>query len=120
MIRKVTILCCAMLLVAGAAAQGLLERGQEAERKGLVDLAEGYYRQAADSSSDARRCLGLLLERKGHFSDAMHCLATADSTAVTMAHLSVCQAECGKWADAKRSAEKAVELAGLRLCGQTT
>lgn len=93
-----------------AAAQGVLEKGLNADRQGLVDLAEGYYRQAVDTNATARLRLGLLLERTEHFAEAAHWLAAADTTALGMTHLAVCHSEQRHWADAKRAAEKAVEL----------
>lgn len=111
MFRKTLILGYFLLLTLGVAAQGSLEKGLNAVSKGLDDLAESYFREAVDTSAQARLQLGLLLEHKEHFSEAAQWLVRADSSATAMAHLAACQAELREWADAKRSAEKAIELA---------
>ncbi|MBQ9417939.1 MAG: tetratricopeptide repeat protein [Bacteroidales bacterium] len=92
-------------------AQGLVEKGIKAEAKGLLETAEGYYRQAADSNVEARARLGMLLEQAEHYGEAAQWLARADSSASVMAHLAACHAELRHWADARTAAEKAVELA---------
>ena len=111
MVKKIIMVLAAATLYMGAVAQGALGKGLNAEAKGLGDLAEGYYRTATDTSSEARLRLGLLLERKYHYSEAAHWLAQADTTAESMAHLALCQGETKLWDDAKRSAEKSIELA---------
>lgn len=95
----------------GAAAQGLVDKGLNAEAKGLDDLAEGYYRQATDTSLTARLRLGMLLERREHYNEAAQWLVQADSSSTAMAHLAAVRAELRLWPDAKQAAEKAVELA---------
>ena len=92
-------------------AQGSLEKGLNAVGKGLDDLAESYFREAVDTNAQACLQLGLLLERKEHFSEAARWLAKADSGATAMTYLAACQAEQREWESAKRSAEKAIELA---------
>ena len=69
-----------------AVGQGSLEKGLNADRKGLDDLAESYYRQAVDTSAAARLHLGLLLERQEHFDEAARWLAKADSSAEAITH----------------------------------
>ena len=76
-----------MALTLGAAAQGLVGKGLNAETKGLDDLAEGYFRQATDTSATARLRLGMLLERREHYSEAARWLSAADTSATAMAHL---------------------------------
>lgn len=111
MIRKTLILVSFLLPALYATAQGILEKGLNAVGKGLDDLAEGYFREAVDTSAQARLQLGLLLERHEHFSEAASWLTRADSSAEAMTHLAACQAEQHEWEAAKRSAEKAIELA---------
>lgn len=111
MMKGMCILGCMVLLFFGAAAQGSLGKGLNADRQGLNDLAESYYRQAVDTNAQARLHLGLLLERKEHFAEAARWLAKADSNAVAMTHLAACQAELRDWTAARLSAEKAIELA---------
>ena len=111
MFRKTLILCCTLLPTFFALAQGSLEKGINAASKGLDDLAENYFREAVDTNAQARLQLGMLLERKEHFGEASQWLVNADSSATAMTHLAACQAEQREWEDAKRSAEKAIELA---------
>ena len=110
--KKRTILFAAAFLLSFAAVgQGALERGVGAEGKGLDDLAESYYRQAADTNREAALRLGMLLERRERYLEAGSWLARGDSGAVAMAHIARCHTELGRWSDAKQAAEKAVELA---------
>ena len=99
------------MLSFAAVGQGALERGVGAEGKGLDDLAESYYRQAADTNREAALRLGMLLERRERYLEAGSWLARGDSGAVAMAHIARCHTELGRWSDAKQAAEKAVELA---------
>jgi tetratricopeptide (TPR) repeat protein len=102
----------AMLLPASLVhGQGLLDKGVAAEQKGLTELAEGYYRQAADTSAGARLRLGLLLEEQERYGEAARWLAGADSSALALCHLALCQTELRQWAAARQSAEKSIELA---------
>lgn len=109
--KRSAILIAALLLTSLATAQGLVERGLRAEAKGLTETAEGYYRQAADTSAAARVRLGLLLEQAEHYAEAARWLIEGDSSAATMAHLAACHAELRQWPSARTAAEKAVELA---------
>ena len=109
--RIVLTLLAVVLLPFAVAGQDALERGIAAEGKGLDDLAENYYRQVADSNRGAALRLGLLLERRELYGEAARWLTRADSGAAAMAELARCQTELQQWADAKRSAEKALELA---------
>ena len=111
MIRQLAILCSFLSLTLAVSAQGDLTKGLAAEEKGLYDLAESYYRKAVDTSAQARLHLGMLLEKQEHFSEAAQWLVKADSSALAMTHLAVCQAEGRDWEAAKRSAEKAIEQA---------
>ena len=75
MMKKLSTAFIALTLCLGATAQGLLDKGISAEAKGLDDLAEGYYREAADTSIAARLRLGLLLERHEHYREAISWLS---------------------------------------------
>ena len=109
--KKTAILTMLLGLAVAAAGQGMLDKGLAAEAKGLGDLAEGYYREAADTSATARLRLGMLLQRREHYADAREWLIKADSSAVAMAHLAECHVETKDWAAAKLAAEKAIETA---------
>ena len=111
MLRRLLILTTALLLTLGVQAQGSLERGINADSKGLNDLAVGYYHEAVDTNVQARLRLGLLLQRMEHFSEAAQWLAKADSSALAMTYLAECQCELLNWPAAKQAAEKAIELA---------
>ena len=104
-----TLLVCLLTLAPLMSAQSLVDRGKNAERQGLYDLAEKYYRQSVDSSHEARVLLGILLERKEHFSEASHWLASGDSGALALTHLAICQAELYRWAEARHTAQCAIE-----------
>lgn len=112
MIKRLTILACLLGFFLLASAQGSLEKGMNADGKGLDELAEKYYREAVDTNSQARLRLGLLLERKEHFREAAKWLSKSDSSALAMTHLAICHAEQYRWQDARRAAEKAIEVAG--------
>ena len=98
------------LLSLSTQGQGLLQRGNNARDKGLDGLAEGYYRQAVDTSAEARMQLGLLLQRLERYAEAAQWLAQADTTAASMTALAECQIENANFTDARTSAEKAIEL----------
>ena len=102
MTKKALILGSFLLLMFCATAQGSLGKGLNAVDKGLDDLAEGYFREAVDTNSQARLQLGLLLERREHFSEAAQWLVRSDSSATAMTHLAACQAEQREWDAAKR------------------
>ena len=78
MTKKALIATAALMLLAAApaAAQGLLAKGSGAEQKGLTDLAEDYYRQAADTSATARLRMGILQEEE--LLKACYACTTAD------------------------------------------
>ena len=99
--RKLLITICISLLALGATAQGSLEKGLNADSKGLNDLAIGYYREAVDTNAQARLHLGILLQRMEHFAEAASWLAKADSSASAMSHLAECLGEMRDWAGAK-------------------
>ena len=110
--KRIAILLMILGVAYGAMGQGMLDKGLAAEAKNLGDLAESYYRKATDTSAAARLRLGILLMKKEHYTEARQWLMQADSGAVAMAHLAECHAELKDWAEAKRSAEKAIEAAG--------
>ena len=109
--KRLTAILCLLFLTLSVIAQGSLAKGLNAEQKGLGDLAEQYYREAADTNAMARLRLGLLLEGHERYTDAARWLVQADSSALAMAHLAACRAETHQWAAAKQAAEKAIELA---------
>ncbi len=109
--KRLTVILCLLFQTICAAAQGSLAKGLNAEQKGLGDLAERYYREAADTNAIARLHLGLLLEGRERYADAGRWLEQADSSATAMAHLAACRAELRQWTAAKQAAEKAIELA---------
>lgn len=111
MTHKLLILGFSLSIALGATAQGSLEKGINADSKGLNDLAVGYYREAVDTSAQARLRLGLLLQRMEHFNEAVRWLANADSSTTAMTHLAECYCELRDWDAAKKAAEKALELA---------
>jgi tetratricopeptide (TPR) repeat protein len=110
MMRRLLLTACITMLTLGATAQGSLEKGLNADSKGLNDLAVGYYREAVDTNAQARLHLGLLLQRMEHFAEAAHWLGKADSSATAMCHLAECLCEQRDWEGAKKAAEKAIEL----------
>ncbi len=91
-----TILAVALTL-ATASAQSSLEKGLNAEQKGLTDLALKYYFESADTDLAARRQIGLIYEKHERYHDAEQWLAKADSSITSMAHLAACRAELGEW-----------------------
>ena len=109
--KRLTFFLTVLLLPLASMAQGSLTKGINAEQKGLVDLAEQYYRESVDTSATARLRLGLLLEGRERFADAERWLVQSDSSALAMAHLASCRAELRQWPEAKQAAEKAIELA---------
>lgn len=111
MFKRGAILVLIVLATLTATAQGLVAKGVAAETKGLSELAEGYYRQASDTSAEARLRLGVLLEGEERYDEAIRWLAAADSGAEAMAHLAACFAERRRWDEARSAAEKALELA---------
>ena len=80
MTKKTLILVSFLLPALYATAQGSLGKGLNAVEKGLDDLAEGYFREAVDTSAQARLQLGILLERREHFCEAASWLTLADSS----------------------------------------
>ena len=108
--KKLLILATTLMLALGSLAQGSLDKGINADSKGLYDLAAGYYREAVDTNAQARLRLGLLLQRQEHFAEASEWLAKADSSALAMTHLAECLGELRDWPAAKQAAEKAIEL----------
>ena len=99
------------MLWLAAPAQSLTEKGLNAERKGLDELAENYYRQAADTGLAARLRLGMLLERQERYAEAAQMLARADSGAEAMCHLALCLMETGDPPAARSAAERCLEQA---------
>ena len=73
---------------------GLRAKGVNAERLGLTELAERYYRRAletpeGDASGLTQQYLGILLEQKEYYADAV-ALLNQSGTAEAMAHQSFC------------------------------
>lgn len=109
--KLVTFLLAFGICATASVAQGALEKGINAEKKGLDDLAEQYYKEAADTNAEARLHLGLIAEKREHIGDAAKWFSSVDSNAVAKAHLSYCFTELQQWPEAKQAAEKSIELA---------
>ena len=75
-------------------ASGLREKGRNAEKMGLTELAENYYRRAlqtpeGDPSGTTQQWLGILMEQKEYYQEAVELLSQSNSSEA-MAHQAYC------------------------------
>ena len=94
-------------------AAGLHAKGLNAERLGLTELAERYYRRAleapgGDESGLTQQQLGILLEQKEYYADAAAMLSRS-GTATAMAHQAFCLIQLHLLDSAWHCAERALE-----------
>ena len=94
-------------------AAGLREKGLNAERLGLTELAERYYRRAletpeGDASGLTQQYLGILLEQKEYYADAVELLNKC-GTAEALAHQSFCLLQMHQIDSAWHCAARAIE-----------
>lgn len=96
-------------------AASLVDRGLAAERSGLVERAEAYYREAIeqDSAEEAYLRLGIMMQHAERYAEAADLLCHSAS-GLGLSHLSICLAERKQWDEARSVAERAIEL------GETT
>lgn len=102
----------------------LVEKGANAEKMGLKDRAEQYYRQALQMNPEGSACLplGIMLERKELYSEAADLLQYS-KVPEGFAHLALCLSELEFWDSASAIAEIAIEqgekaspMATMALC----
>ena len=120
---KTAIIILTLMVGAGAAAAqghadslsaaGLIERGQNAERLGLTELAERYYRRAlqapeGDATGLAQQRLGILLEQKEYYPEAIG-LLNQSNTAEALAHQAYCLLQIHQIDSAAHCAARAIE-----------
>ena len=120
---KTAIIILTLMVGAGAAAAqghadslsaaGLTERGQNAERLGLTELAERYYRRAlqapeGDATGLAQQRLGILLEQKEYYPEAIG-LLNQSNTAEALAHQAYCLLQIHQIDSAAHCAARAIE-----------
>ncbi|MBQ2511419.1 MAG: hypothetical protein II531_04600, partial [Bacteroidales bacterium] len=95
-------------------ASQLREKGVNAQRIGLTELAERYYRQAlatpeGDPSGQTQQLLGILCEEKEYFDEAI-VLLDQSNTSEALAHQAFCLLQLGMPDSASHVAARAIEL----------
>ena len=124
MVKKILTYCLLLAFgVATAVAQEdesalsaaqLREKGLNAEKIGLPELAERYYRRAletaeGDPSGETQKLLGILLEQKEYFSDAI-LLLNQSNTSEALAHQAFCLIQLHDLDSASHCAQRAIEM----------
>ena len=124
MVKKVLAICLlAVALATTAVAQEeegpltpaqLREKGIKAEKIGLTELAERYYRQALESAEgdptgETQRLLGILLEQKEYFDEAV-ILLNQSNTSDALAHQAFCLIQMHLLDSASHCAQRAIEM----------
>lgn len=111
----ILVLCSCFLLPPASSAQtdeaptadGLVEKGLNAERLGLTELAEGYYRKASGHPTADLR-LGILLEQKEYYEEAT-VLLVPGRDAESQAHAALCLVQRHMPDSASHCAQRAIE-----------
>ena len=94
-------------------ASGLREKGRNAEKMGLTELAENYYRRAlqtpeGDPSGTTQQWLGILMEQKEYYQEAVELLSQSNSSEA-MAHQAYCLIQMRLIDSASHCAARAIE-----------
>ena len=94
-------------------AASLKEKGRNAERLGLTELAEQYYRRAlqtpeGDATGMTQQWLGILLEQKEYYPEAV-ALLQQSNTSDALAHQSYCLIQMHMIDSAAHCAAHAIE-----------
>ena len=94
-------------------ASGLREKGRKAEKMGLTELAENYYRRAlqtpeGDPSGTTQQWLGILMEQKEYYQEAVELLSQSNSSEA-MAHQAYCLIQMRLIDSASHCAARAIE-----------
>ena len=94
----------------GLSGAQLTEKGLNAERLGLMELAENYYRRALTAGADGAAALrlGVLLEQKEYYEEAT-ALLVQGSDAESQAHAAQCLVQRNMLDSALHCAERAIE-----------
>ena len=124
MLKKILVCCLMAVFVtatalaqedeSGLTAAQLREKGIKAEKIGLTELAERYYRQALESAEgdptgETQRLLGILLEQKEYFEEAV-VLLNQSNTSDALAHQAFCLIQMRLLDSASHCAQRAIEM----------
>ena len=124
MLKKILVCCLMAVLVTatawaqedenGLTAAQLREKGINAEKIGLPELAERYYRRALESAEgdptgETHRLLGILMEQKEYFDEAIM-LLNQNNTSEALAHQAYCLLQLHDLDSASHCAQRAIEM----------
>ena len=92
----------------------LKEKGINAEKIGLTELAERYYRRAlataeSDPTGETQRLLGILMEQREYYEEAIM-LLDQNNTSEALAHQAFCLLQLHDLDSASHCAQKAIEM----------